>query len=45
MLPLVEVFRRRNARLELFATLAEPDRLTTPLAVWADLFVGIPAET
>ena len=27
----VEVFRRKNAQLELIATLAEPDTLTTPL--------------
>ncbi len=46
----VEVFRRRNARLELIATFAEPDTLTTPLLPSffcrvGDLFVGIPAET
>ena len=46
----VEVFRRRNAQLELIATLAEPDTLTTPLLPefscrGADLFARIPIET
>ena len=44
----VEVFRRRNAQLELIATLAESDTLTTPLlpafsCLVADLFAGIPS--
>lgn len=46
----VEVFRRKDARLELTATLAECDTLTTPLlpafaCQVAGLFAGIPANT
>jgi Uma2 family endonuclease len=45
----VEVFRRKDARLDLTATLAESDTLTTPLlpafaCPVAGLFAGIPAN-
>ena len=45
----VEIFRRNNAQLELIATLAESDTLTTPLlsafsCPVAQLFAGIPVD-
>lgn len=45
----IEVFRRENAQLDLAATLAESDTLTTPLlpqfsCLAAELFRGIPIE-
>ena len=46
----IEVFRRKDARLLLVATLSESDSLTTPLipafaCPIADLFTGIPLDT